>query len=83
MKPIGKRLAVELTRELLRAKEAATMERMNVQPFAREGLAITVPEINVDTFIREKTRLYRETWIIARIDRVIAHLEAAINHSKG
>jgi hypothetical protein len=81
--PIGKKQARELLAEAKEARRAATMERMSV---AWPGAKITVSgsfagdgdgEMNPDDYIRETTRLYRESWIIGPLDRIIEELEKA------
>lgn len=81
--PIGKKKARELLAEAKEARRAATMQNMSVGwpgetlskvgTFAGDEDGITTP----DEYIRSKTRLYRESWIIGPLDRIIAELEKA------
>ena len=82
--PIGKKKARELLAEAKEARRAATMQTMSVGwpgetvsksgTFANDEDGTTTP----DEYIRDKTRLYRESWIIGPLDRIIAELEKAV-----
>ncbi len=56
------------------AREAATMERAS---FHLPGHNMFADADADTTAIREATRLYRETWIIYRLDEAIAEIERA------
>jgi hypothetical protein len=81
--PIGKKKARELLAEAKEARRAATMQKMSVgwpgETISKAGTfagfedGVTTP----DEYIREKTRLFRESWIIGPLDRIIAELERA------
>jgi hypothetical protein len=66
------------------ARKAATMGRMSIGAIWRSKLDTApvkhedgriVTEYTLDEFIRERTRLYRETWIIGPISEVLEQLE--------
>ena len=76
-----KKLILGLLRD---ARTAATMERMEVSNIcARQTEPVlfengdAVTEGVVSDFIRERTRIYRESWIISTIDEAIALIKAA------
>ena len=81
---IGKKKARELLAEAKEARRAATMQTMSVGwlgetvsqagTFAGDEDGVTTP----DEYIRDKTRLYRESLIIGPLDRIIAELEKAV-----
>lgn len=84
--PIGKKKARELLSIAKEARRAATMENMSV---SWPGETVTVSgsvmndndkdgEFQTDDFIRRKTRLYRQSWIISPLDEIIAELEKAV-----
>jgi hypothetical protein len=73
------RMPKKMLRELKAARESATMESFSagfpgdkviVSPHT--GGSVTC---HPTTFIRESTRIYRQSWILARLDRVIAWAE--------
>ncbi len=66
------------------ARGYAAMEHMSVSnicvnprsaPTFEDGRRVT--EANVSDFIRERTRIYRESWLISAIDEVTKLVEAA------
>ena len=67
--------------ELREVRRMLTMETMSVgeifdvngPPKFADGRAVT--EKNVSDFIRERTRLWRESWVLGPLDDVIARLE--------
>lgn len=70
-----------------KARAAATLElsRFNnicadqkAPPKFEDGSPVT--EANVTDFIRERTRLYRETWVIPRIEEALALIAASVPH---
>lgn len=80
---IGKKKAREMLSLIKEARRAATMERMSVGwpgemvsvsgTFAGDNDGVTTP----DEYIREKTKSYRQSWIIGPLDEIIAELEKA------
>lgn len=81
--PIGKKQARLLLAELKEARRAATLESAS---FEWDGETVTTrgsfasDEDGIETptnYIRRKTRLYRESWLIGPLDRVIEELEKA------
>lgn len=63
-----RRIPAKMIAALKEAREAAT--------FSRAGFFTFEPDAaKLDAELKERTRLYRETWIIARIDQVIAWAE--------
>lgn len=82
--PIGKKKARELLSIAKEARRAATMERMSVEwtgetvttnnSFLNDEDGIETPS----NYIRRKTRLYRESWIINPLDEIIAELEKVV-----
>lgn len=54
--------------ELKKARQAATFEDARFGTFGKEADEETA-------HIREETQLYRDTWILPRLDRVISALE--------
>ena len=81
--PIGKKQARLLLAKLKEARRAATLERAS---FERTGETVSTggsfrgDEDGIETptnYIRRKTRIYRESWIIGPLDRVIEELERA------
>ena len=80
---IGKKQARLLLAELKEARRAATLERASFgwtgetvstnNSFRNEEDGLEKPT----DYIRRKTRIYRESWIIGPLDRVIEELERA------
>lgn len=62
----------DMLRSLHAARQAATLERSSFFPFDPQGDA-------KNGELRERTRLYRETWIIPQIDHAIGMLEAILD----
>lgn len=78
---IGKKKARELLAEAKEARRAATMEKMGIG-WPGETVTITGSVMGrddrtttPDEYIKEKTRLYRQSWIIGPLDRIIEELE--------
>jgi len=72
------RLPAKILDELRKARKAATLENAGfdwpdstMTAKCRNGNFKGRP----DTFIKERVKLYHDTWIIARLDRVIAWAE--------
>lgn len=68
-KPLGRRQAYDVLRLLREARESATMKNASFGGFGKEGEKKTKE-------IKEETRLYRQSWIISPLDRVINQLES-------
>lgn len=58
--------------QLREALAGAEMERANFDAFMD---TVTLEQGQVTGFIRERTRLYRDSWIIAPLKRAIAEIE--------
>jgi hypothetical protein len=67
---IGRKKASKLLEELREVRKTATMES------ASFGF-----DKALDAIIKEKTRLWRETWIIAPLDRAIRLLEEELGEA--
>ena len=69
----------QTTLDLLRdARKAATFDLAgfsNIGPEAQGDEALPADEHRVDTFIKARTRIYRQTWILPQLDTAIARLE--------
>lgn len=53
-------------------REAANFVRAGFERY--HGEMVTLPDgsqVNVDTLIKERTQLYRDTWVTPRIDELI------------
>lgn len=81
--PIGKKEARKLLSIAKEARRSATMENMSV---ASRGETVSVSNsltgdkdgiFHTDDFIRDRTRIYRQSWIIEPLDEIIAALEDA------
>ena len=79
--PIGKKQARLLLAELKEARRAATLERASFEftgETVRTNGSFAGDEDGAETptnYIKRKTRLYRQSWIIEPLDRVIEELE--------
>lgn len=60
-----------LVNRLKEARRAATMEQAGFG-FSTDTLVVAGKTVGVTEFIKESTRVYRETWIIPQIDEVLA-----------
>lgn len=72
-----------------KARAAATLENAEFGSVWRnQGTPVPVKmadgspvtEANVTDFIRERTRLYRDTWVIPRIEEALALIAASVPH---
>ena len=84
--PIGKKQARSLLAELKEARRAATLEGASFERASFDFTGETVrtngsfagDEDGAETptnYIKRKTRIYRQSWIIEPLDRVIEELE--------
>jgi len=55
-------------------RDAATLERASFSRFSTDE-PLPTSEAEVTDFIRKRTQLYRETWIIPKLDALIAKYE--------
>lgn len=81
---IGKKQLRRIIERLQEARRASTMERMSVDNFGTGKTLATfedgspVLDNEVSDFIRERTRLYRETWVTSPLEDIIEELVASI-----
>lgn len=66
LKPLGIRKQEEILRLLASALESAELTRADFAEIATGG-SFPTQEREVTKFIRERTRLYRDTWIVPRL----------------
>ena len=62
----------EVLAQLREALAAAEMERADFDAYMD---TVTLEHGQVTTFIRERTRIYRDSWIIAPLKRAIKEIE--------
>lgn len=63
------RVPKHVWKALVEARKSATMENANFNNILDPGLRIE--GMTADEFIKERTRIYRETWVISRLDEAI------------
>lgn len=74
----GERLPRKILDELKAARQSATMEDASFDwPDSTMTASCRSGNFNgrPDAFIKERTRLYRQSWIISRLDTIIAWAE--------
>lgn len=77
----------QLRKIIADAREIATMERAGFRELGH-GSALTfedgstVTESNVTEFIRERTRLWRSTWILGPLDEALALIDEEIERGR-
>lgn len=69
-----------MLRDLRDLRQSATFESAGFDPM--HDRETVIPAGGVTDFIREKTDLYRRTWIIARADELIDTIEKEIAASR-
>lgn len=81
--PIGKKQARKMLSIAKEARRSATMKTMSVA-FPGETVSVSGSLTGdddgifwTDDFIRARTRIYRQNWIISPLDEIIAILEEA------
>jgi hypothetical protein len=65
----------ELKSELEEVRRRLTMEHSHFGDITRPGKIYKLTESEISDFIREKTRLWRETWILHPLARMIERCE--------
>lgn len=73
---ITKKLKEEILREVRDAIRAATMEGAGFNALGDSEYHLPKDEEEVNAFIKNRTKLYRQSWIIGPLERVVKHLEA-------
>lgn len=69
-KPLGRKEADKLVLQLKQALRSAKMESANF-----EGMSSGIdPKENKTEFIKEETRLYRQSWIVHPLEKVLEQL---------
>lgn len=73
----------QVLKDLRMARAAATMENAGFHDmggsmlarFSNDGVTMRTMPVEETEYIRERTKLYRESWIIGMIDAAIAEIE--------
>lgn len=76
-KRIGVRKANELLKIVNEVIRTAKMESCSFNSICGEGQPLPTSEKEVTEFIKQRTDLWRETWIINELEKVAAELKTA------
>lgn len=72
-----------LIEDLKEVHAAASMERANFNNLGRPTSTIELTEASVNEFIKERTRLYRDSWIKGPLERQIKIFEGKLACKRG
>ena len=77
-RPMYKHELQEMKHELERVRRTATMEHSSFENITSSATHV-IPEGEVNDFVRDRTRLWRQTWLVHPLDEMIERVDDCLN----